>query len=91
VTYNTPKNDGANTLHSGPNNWSYRTWNVSSYSNSSITFSIYDPANSTAMPGHVEANVTYWLDNKKWYIKMEAISPDTKTRRLPFAFLLDLA
>lgn len=79
VTYHLVKNDGPNTLHSGPNNWSYRTWNVTDVTKDSITFSIYDPANSTGMPGHVEANVTYSLEPNKWHIKMEAISPDTKT------------
>ncbi|OCL07794.1 aldose 1-epimeras-like protein [Glonium stellatum] len=79
VTYHLAKNDGPNTLHSGPNNWSTRFWNLTDLTNSSITFSIYDPANSTGMPGHVEANVTYFLEKNKWNIKMEAISPDTRT------------
>ena len=47
VKYNTPKNDGDNTLHSGPNNWSFRFWNLTDVTSDSITFSIYDPANST--------------------------------------------
>lgn len=79
VTYHTTLNDGPNTLHSGPNNWSYRTWNVTDVTNSSITFSIYDPANSTGMPGHVEATVTYAVSKNKWTITMDAISPDAKT------------
>ncbi|ORY14300.1 aldose 1-epimeras-like protein [Clohesyomyces aquaticus] len=79
VTYHTEKNDGANTLHSGTNNWSYRVWNVTHVTNSSITYSIYDPANSTGMPGHVEATVTYALSKNKWHITMDAVSPDTKT------------
>ncbi|KAF2473391.1 aldose 1-epimerase [Lindgomyces ingoldianus] len=79
VTYTTVQNDGPNTLHSGPNNWSFRTWNVTEVTKDSISFSIYDPANSTGMPGHVEANVTYSLQKNKWKITMDAISPDTKT------------
>ncbi|KAF2191139.1 aldose 1-epimerase [Zopfia rhizophila CBS 207.26] len=79
VTYTTPLNDGPNTLHSGLNNWSFRTWNVTNVTNSSITFSILDPANSTGMPGRVEASVTYSLEKNKWNIKMDAVSLDTKT------------
>lgn len=83
ITYHTPQNDGNNTLHSGPNNWSFRVWNVTRVTGDSITFSIYDPANSTGMPGHVEANVTYTLRAKEWKIKIEATSPDTRTRTSP--------
>lgn len=81
ITYHTPQNDGNNTLHSGPNNWSYRFWNVTGLTYNSITFSIYDPANSTGMPGHVEANVTYTLEAKTWKIKINAISADVRTRK----------
>lgn len=79
VTYHTQKNDGPNTLHSGTNNWSFRTWNVSKVTNTSITFSIYDPANSTGMPGRVESSVTYSVSKNKWKIVMDAISPEAKT------------
>lgn len=79
VTYNTEKNDGDNTLHSGTNNWSFRNWAVTGATNNSITFSIHDPANSTRMPGRVEANVTYSLEKNKWKIVMDAISPEAKT------------
>jgi aldose 1-epimerase len=47
--------------------------------NSSITFSMHDPANSTGMPGRVEANVTYALSKNRWHITMNAISPDVRT------------
>jgi len=79
VTYNPVKNDGPNTLHSGPNNWSTRFQDLTDVTNSSITFSMYDLANSTGMPGHVEANVTYSLEKNKWNMKVEAISPDSRT------------
>lgn len=79
VTYHTQKNDGPNTLHSGTNNWSFRTWNVSKVTDTSITFSIYDPANSTGMPGRVESSVTYSVSKNKWKIVMDAISPEART------------
>ncbi len=80
-TFQTEKNDGSNTLHSGTNNWSYRVWNVTALTNSSITFSITDPGMSEkGLPGLVNANVTYSLSNTTWNIKMVATAPQTKTR-----------
>ncbi|KAI1497441.1 galactose mutarotase-like domain-containing protein [Biscogniauxia marginata] len=79
-TYTTELNDGANTLHSGTNNWSYRTWNVSGTTEDSITFAIQDTSNSSlGMLGFVEANVTYSVSNSTWKIKMEAASLEYKT------------
>ncbi|KAI1875113.1 uncharacterized protein JN550_002542 [Neoarthrinium moseri] len=80
VTYHTELNDGNNTLHSGTNNWSYRTWNVTAATDTSITFSISDASNSSLnMLGRVEARVTYSVDNGSWSIKMDATSPERKT------------
>ncbi|CBY00123.1 similar to aldose 1-epimerase [Plenodomus lingam JN3] len=79
VTYHTPLNDGPNTLHGGTNNWSYRTWEVKNSTNSSITFGIDDPSNSTGMPGRVLASVTYSVSKNKWSIVMDAMSPEHKT------------
>ena len=82
TTYHTEKNDGQNTLHGGTHNWSYRFWNVTALTNSSITFSIDDATNSSAgFPGSVLANVTYSLTNGTWHISMSAIAPDTATRK----------
>jgi aldose 1-epimerase len=80
VTYHTEKNDGPNTLHSGTNNWSYRVWNVTDVSSSSITFSIHDPSNSSlGMIGDVDARVTYSVSKNKWSIVIDATSPQKRT------------
>jgi aldose 1-epimerase len=80
ITHHTEKNDGPNTLHSGTNNWSYRFWNVSAVTNSSITFSISDASNSSlGMIGRVDASVTYSLTKNKWHITMDATSPEART------------
>lgn len=82
ITYTTELNDGNNTLHSGTNNWSYRTWNVTDMSDTSITFSIVDASNSSlGMLGRVDASVTYSVDKSTWKISMKANSPDRKTRK----------
>ena len=80
VTYHTQQNNGPNTLHSGTNGWGFRHWTVTAASGNSITFSIIDPDMSTNMPGTVYGSVTYTLSEKKWSIKMEATSPEKKTR-----------
>jgi len=68
-------------LHSGTNNWSYRTWAVSAVSADSITFSLTDKEGaSTGMPGTVTANVTYSVSNGTWSTRMVATA-DAKTRR----------
>ncbi|KAI1813496.1 galactose mutarotase-like protein [Poronia punctata] len=79
-THETEINDGTNTLHSGTNNWSYRTWNVSSVTDDSITFSVRDESESSkGMPGLVLANVTYSVSGSTWNIKMDAVSPTVKS------------
>ncbi|KAL7268855.1 hypothetical protein RUND412_008506 [Rhizina undulata] len=79
VFYHTPMNDGNNTLHSGPNGWGYRQFNVSAVSDSSIMFSIYDPNNSTGIPESVYTNITYALTQKFWNIKMDMFFHEYRT------------
>jgi aldose 1-epimerase len=82
-TFVTEKNDGGNTLHSGTNNWSFRTWSVSQVKSDSITFSILDKSNSSlGMIGDVRSKVTYTVTDKTLKIKMDATSPQAKTRAL---------
>lgn len=84
TTYTTELNDGTNTLHSGTNNWSYRVWNVTAATEDSITFAITDASNSSeGMLGLVNAQVTYSVSDSAWKIKMEATSPEEKTRMFP--------
>ncbi|KAI1438559.1 aldose 1-epimerase [Xylaria sp. CBS 124048] len=79
-TYHTELNDGNNTLHSGTNNWSYRTWNVSAVTNDSITFTVRDePFSEQGMPGLVLANITYSVSGNEWRIRMDALSPEVRS------------
>lgn len=80
--YQTELNDGNNTLHSGTNNWSYRFWNVTEHTPTSITFAISDASNSSlGMLGRVDSTVTYSVSKNTWHIKMNAVSPERKTRK----------
>ncbi|KAK7222708.1 hypothetical protein V2G26_010711 [Clonostachys chloroleuca] len=79
-TFHTEKNDGENTLHSGTNNWSFRTWDVTRFTKDSITFSILDKSNSSqGMIGDVYSKVTYSVKDSVWKITMEATSPQALT------------
>lgn len=81
-TYNTEKNDGNNTLHSGTNNWSFRTWNIKEHTRDSITFAILDKSNSSlGMIGDVKAEVKYSVKDSTWKIEMNAKSPEARTRK----------
>ncbi|KAK3388687.1 galactose mutarotase-like domain-containing protein [Sordaria brevicollis] len=78
--YHTELNDGDNTLHSGTNNWSFRFWNVTEHTPTSITFAISDASNSSlGMLGRVDSTVTYSVSKNTWNIKMNAVSPERKT------------
>ncbi|PWW79685.1 galactose mutarotase-like protein [Tuber magnatum] len=80
VTYNSEKNEGNNTLHSGLNGWGYRAFDVVALSENSITFSIHDAGNSSmGMPGDVDGFITYTLKHKTWRVKMTATAPQHKT------------
>jgi galactose mutarotase-like enzyme len=79
--YMTQKNDGDNTLHSGTNNWSFRTWNVTASTRSSLTFSLFDKEGSSeGFPGDVTATVTYALEGTTWKISMSSTATK-KTRK----------
>lgn len=80
--YFTEQNDGNNTLHVGTNNWSFRDWDVTDVTETSITFSIHDASNSSlGLLGDVDSSVTYSVEDSTWKISMEATSPERKTRR----------
>lgn len=78
--YYTDANDGNGTLHSGFNGWSHRTWNVSAVTNTSITFTIRDEANSSVgFPGTVIGTVTHSVSAKSWSTKLSAKALDHET------------
>jgi aldose 1-epimerase len=78
--YFTEANDGNGTLHSGLNGWSRRTWNVTEYTGTSVTFSIRDEANSSmGFPGTVVGTVTHSVSNNSWSTKISAMALDHAT------------
>ena len=54
-----PKNEGNNNLHSGPDSYAYRMWNVESWESDAITFSLHSPDGDQGFPGNADITVTY--------------------------------
>lgn len=59
--YKMTANDNANNLHSGPNCWKDRIWNVKSVSDSEIVFLLHSPDGDQGIPGSLDMEITYTL------------------------------
>ena len=52
-------NEGANNLHSGPDCWNTRIWNVASVSDNAIRMTLHSPHGDQGFPGNADITVTY--------------------------------
>jgi aldose 1-epimerase len=82
VVYNTPVNNGPNTLHGGPLGWHSVVWNTEILKDAkfpAVKFSYVSPDMEEGFPGTVKASITYtWTDNNE--IVMEyTCTTDKKT------------
>ncbi|KAL4921956.1 galactose mutarotase-like domain-containing protein [Aspergillus aurantiobrunneus] len=75
----TNENDGLNSLHGGEIGYDKRNWTVTTYTNSSITFSFYDHA-LQGFPGDVLTHATYTVDNDE-----DSGSPQLTTKLVSLA------
>ena len=57
-----PANEGANSLHSGPDGYSHRLWNLVYQEEHSICFSLESPHKDQGYPGKATIRVTYTID-----------------------------
>lgn len=62
-TYQLEKNEGNNTLHSGPSPFFRRLWEVTDYDGTSVTLLVKNADGECGFPGNVELSVTYALSN----------------------------
>ena len=60
-SYHLPANNNGNNLHSGPNGYSHRLWNVKNITPNSITLALHSPDGDQGYPGAVDVAVTYTL------------------------------
>lgn len=55
-------NDNGNNLHSGPDSYAFRIWDVASHEEDSIAFLLHSPDGDQGFPGNAEVRVTYRLE-----------------------------
>lgn len=69
VVYNTPVNNGPNTLHGGPAGWHSVVWNTEVLKDSkfpAVKFTYVSPDMEEGFPGTVNVSITYtWTDNNE--------------------------
>lgn len=56
-------NENIHNLHSGPDSYAYRIWQVAKHTADSIVFSLESPDGDQGFPGNAEIRVTYTLSN----------------------------
>jgi aldose 1-epimerase len=67
-------NESGNNLHSGPDCFHLRIWNVAEQENNSITFSLFSPHKDQGYPGNAHIRVTYRLEDGSLHVIYDAVS-----------------
>lgn len=67
-------NDGNNNLHSGPNGYHHRLWQVLVHTPSTITLGLHSPHLDQGFPGNADITVTFSLSAQTLSIRYEALS-----------------
>ena len=62
-----------NNLHSGPDCYDYRIWNVAAHSQNSITFQIFSPDGDQGFPGNADIKVTYTVSENALKLTYDGI------------------
>ena len=75
--YNLPQNDNGNCLHGG-RGFDYQVWDVTDYSDTSITFEYHSADGEEGFPSALDVKVTYTLDDTALLIDYKAY-PKGKT------------
>ena len=69
-----PANEGPNNLHSGPDSWAFRLWDVTAHTENSLTLSLHSPHGDQGFPGNADVSVTYTIENDGLTITYKAVS-----------------
>lgn len=67
-------NEGPNNLHSGPDGYNIRLWNVDSHTENSLVLSLYSPHGDQGFPGNATIRVSYILESDGLRIVYDALS-----------------
>lgn len=73
-TYRMPANEGPNNLHSGPDGFERRLWDVVEHTQDSVTLQLLSPNGDQGMPGNAKIRVTYTLEANQIRIRYEGVS-----------------
>ncbi len=68
-----PQNEGKNNLHSGPDMYYHRLWQVLSLQENSICLGLDSPDGDQGFPGHAEITVTYTLEENGLTIRYHGV------------------
>lgn len=67
-------NEGNNNLHSGPEPYNIRLWNVDEHTASAIRLSLLSPDGDQGFPGNAKITVTYSIENNALVVAYDAVS-----------------
>lgn len=73
-TWSMPANEGCNNLHSGPDGFDTRLWQVKSHTENAIVLTLHSPHGDQGMPGNADIQVTYTMDSDGLRISYDAVS-----------------
>ncbi len=73
-TYRLSDNEGGNNLHSGPDIFNIRMWDVVEFDDSHIRLHLFSPNGDQGYPGNAHIYVTYTLEGDALKISYDAIS-----------------
>ena len=73
-TYGLGTNDGGNNLHSGPDGFERRLWQVAEHGSDHIRFTLHSPHLDQGFPGNADIQVTYRLTGDSLVIRYEGIA-----------------
>ncbi len=72
-TYNVPANEGANSLHGGPEGLGRQVWDArADDATNSVVFSLVSPDGAAGYPGTLKLNATYRLDGNRLRLEFGA-------------------
>lgn len=67
-------NEGGNNLHSGPDCWNTRLWQVASVTENAIKLTLHSPHGDQGFPGNADIAVTYTIENNALTVAYDALS-----------------
>ncbi len=78
-TYSLGKNDNGNNLHSGPDYYNKRLWEVAENGDDHVTFLLHSPDGDQGYPGALDMYVTYSLEEDNMLTIHYEAAPDQDT------------